>query len=57
MVSPEEKLEPINLVPWTDTPKIFLTSDEILAPDGRRLVDVFGGKRLTLDEFHARVAE
>jgi len=57
MVAPEETLEPLNLVPWIDTPRIFLVSDEFLAPDGRRLVDVFGGRRLTLDEFHARVAE
>lgn len=57
MVGYEEKLEPLNLHPRAGSPRIFVTSKYLAAPDGRRLVDVFGGRVLTLDEFHARVAE
>jgi hypothetical protein len=30
---------------------------EAFAPDGRRLIDVFGGRTLTLDQFQTRVAQ
>ena len=56
MVGERQRLEPQNLAPRADNPRIFLTSISQLSPDGRRLKDVFGGRTLTLDEFTARVA-
>ena len=57
MVGDRQILEPQNLVPRPDNPRIFLAPIDQPAPDGRRLKDVFGGRTLTLDEFNARVAQ
>lgn len=57
LVGAGQRLEPQNLNPRQDNPRIFIASQEQLAPDGRRLPDVFGGRVLTLDEFNARVAQ
>jgi superfamily II DNA/RNA helicase len=57
MVGERQRLEPQNLAPKADNPRIFLAPIDQLAPDGRRLRDVFGGRTLTLDEFNARVAQ
>jgi ATP-dependent DNA helicase RecQ len=57
MVGNRQSLEPQNLAPRSDNPRIFLAPIDQLAPDGRRLKDVFGGRTLTLDEFNARVAQ
>ncbi len=57
MVGDRQKLEPQNLTPRSDNPRIFLAPLDQPAPDGRRLRDVFGGRKLTLDEFNARVAQ
>jgi hypothetical protein len=57
LVGDRQRLEAQNLVPRPDNPRIFLTSIAQLAPDGRRLKDVFGGRTLTFDEFTARVAQ
>jgi superfamily II DNA helicase RecQ len=57
MVGDRQILEPQNLAPRPDNPRIFLAPTGQPAPDGRRLKDVFGGRTLTLDEFNARVAQ
>lgn len=57
MVGDMQTLEPQNLVPRAENPRIFLAPIDQRAPDGRRLKDVFGGRTLTLDEFNARVAQ
>lgn len=57
MVGAGQTLEPQNLAPRADNPRIFLAPLDQPAPDGRRLKDVFGGRTLTLDEFNARVAQ
>lgn len=57
MVGDRRTLEPQNLAPRPDNPRIFLAQIDQPAPDGRRLKDVFGGRMLTLDEFNARVAQ
>ena len=57
MVGAGQRLEEQNLAIRPDTPRIFLTTQDQQAPDGRRLRDVFGGRTITLDEFHARVAQ
>lgn len=57
MVGDRQTLEPQNLAPRADNPRIFLAPLDQPAPDGRRLKDVFGGRTLTLDEFNARVAQ
>jgi len=57
MVGAGQQLEEQNLAIRPDTPRIFLTRQDQQAPDGRRLRDVFGGRTLTIDEFHARVAQ
>ena len=57
MVGEEKTLEPQNLAPRPDNPRIFLARIDQRAPDGRRLKDVFAGRTLTLDEFNARVAQ
>ncbi|RWF55855.1 MAG: DEAD/DEAH box helicase [Mesorhizobium sp.] len=57
LVGAGQTLETQNLNPRQDNPRIFIASQEQLAPDGRRLRDVFGGRVLTLDEFNARVAQ
>lgn len=57
MVGDRQTLEPQNLAPRPDNPRIFLAQINQPAPDGRRLKDVFGGRTLTLDEFNARVAQ
>lgn len=57
MVGEKQMLEPQNLAPRADNPRIFLAPIDQPAPDGRRLKDVFGGRTLTLDEFNARVAQ
>jgi superfamily II DNA/RNA helicase len=57
MIGPGQRLEEQNLAVRPEVPRIFVASLEQAAPDGRRLRDVFGGRTLTLDEFHARVAQ
>lgn len=57
MVGDRQILEPQNLTPRPDNPRIFLAPIDQTAPDGRRLKDVFGGRVLTLEEFNARVAQ
>ena len=57
MVGDRQILEPQNLTPRRDNPRIILAPIEQIAPDGRRLKDVFGGRTLTLDEFNARVSQ
>lgn len=57
MVGDRQILEPQNLAPRPDNPRIFLAPIDQSAPDGRRLKDVFGGRTLTFDEFNARVAQ
>jgi ATP-dependent DNA helicase RecQ len=57
MVSPSQSLTAENLVPRAETPRIYLMDQEASAPNGRRLVDVFGGRTLTLDQFQTRVAQ
>lgn len=57
MVGERQILEPQNLVPRPENPRIFLAPIDQPAPDGRRLKDVFGGRTLTFDEFNARVAQ
>lgn len=57
MVSSTESLAKENLVARPDTPRIFITDRATLAPDGRRLVDVFGGRTLNLEQFQTRVMQ
>jgi superfamily II DNA/RNA helicase len=57
LVGPDQRLEDQNLTTRPETPRIFVAPQDQKAPDGRRLRDVFGGRTLTLDEFHARVAQ
>lgn len=57
MVGHDQRLEEQNLAVRTNSPRILLTAQNQLAPDGRRLREVFGGRTLTLDEFHARVGQ
>jgi hypothetical protein len=57
MVGAGQTLEPQNLSPRHDNPRIFIASQDQLAPDSHRLRDVFGGRVLTLEEFNARVAQ
>ena len=57
MVGPGQDLEEQNLAARSKTPRLFITTQDQKAPNGRRLRDVFGGRTLTLDEFHARVAQ
>jgi hypothetical protein len=57
MVSPQQSLAKENLTPRAETPRIYLTDRNALAPDGRRLVDVFGGRSLTLEQFQTRVMQ
>jgi len=57
LIGPDQRLEAQNLVPRPESPRIFVTPKDQPAPDGRRLRDVFGGRALTLEEFHARVGQ
>lgn len=57
MVGHGQKLEEQNLASRSETPRIFITPNDQMAPDGRLLRDVFGGRTLTLDEFHSRVRQ
>jgi hypothetical protein len=57
MVGDMQALEPQNLVPRAENPRIILAPIDQPAPDGRRLKDVFGGRTLTLDEFNGWVAQ
>ena len=57
MVGNRQNLEPQNLIPRRENPRIFLVPIDQPAPDGRKLRDVFGGRTLTIDEFNARVAQ
>ena len=57
MVSPTQTLARENLVPRADTPRIFMTDRRILSPDGRLLIDVFGGRTLSLEQFQSRVMQ
>jgi len=57
LIGPDQRLEAQNLAPRPESPRIFVTPEDQPAPDGRRLRDVFGGRALTLEEFHARVGQ
>lgn len=57
MVGAGQRLEEQNLAARPESPRIFITTQDQKAADGRRLRDVFGGRTLTLEEFHARVAQ
>ncbi|MBZ9803382.1 protein DpdF [Mesorhizobium sp. ES1-6] len=57
MVGEGQVLEEQNLVTRPKTPRIFITPQDQMAVDGRRLRDVFGGRTLTLDEFFERVIQ
>ena len=57
MVGFNQRLEEQNLAIRSYAPRIFITAQDQKAPDGRCLRDVFGGRTLTLAEFHARVAQ
>ena len=57
MVGDKQTLDPQNLTPRSDNPRMFVAPISQPSPDGRRLCDVFGGRTLTLDEFIARVAQ
>jgi ATP-dependent DNA helicase RecQ len=57
LVGRDQRLEEQNLAVRQETPRIFFTPLDQDAPDGRPLRDVFGGRKLTLDEFHARVSQ
>ena len=57
LVGPGQELEEQNLVARSYSPRLFITAQDQKAPNGRRLRDVFGGRALTLDEFHARVGQ
>jgi ATP-dependent DNA helicase RecQ len=57
LVGHDQRLEEQNLAVRQETPRIFFTPLDQDAPDGRPLRDVFGGRKLTLDEFHARVSQ
>ncbi|MCB2399369.1 protein DpdF [Rhizobium ruizarguesonis] len=56
MVGRNQLLEEQNLAARPESPRIILTPLSQVAPDGRRLRDVFGGRVLTLDEFNERVS-
>ncbi len=49
MLGVGQRLEEQNLGIRPDTPRIFLTTQDQQAPNGRRLRDVFGGRTLTLE--------
>lgn len=57
MVGTGQMLVPQNLTSRPRNPRIFLAPDDQLAPDGRRLKDVFGGRTINFDEFYARVSQ
>ena len=57
LVGFNQRLEEQNLAIRSYSPRIFIAAQDQKAPDGRCLRDVFGGRTLTLDEFHARVAQ
>ena len=57
MVGAGQRVEEQNLAARPESPRIFITTRDQKAADGRRLRDVFGGRTLTLEEFYARVAQ
>jgi len=57
MVGADQRLEAQNLSSRPENPRIFITHRNQEGPDGRRLRDVFGGRVLTFEEFHARVSQ
>lgn len=57
MLSPTQRLARENLVPRVDTPRIFLTDHRVLAPNGSPLIDVFGGRTLSFEQFQSRVMQ
>lgn len=57
LIGEGQVLLPESFVPRAEAPRIFLVPREQLAPDGRRLRDVFGGRTMSLDDFFERVAE
>ena len=57
LVGPGQELEEQNLAVRAESPRLFITTQDQMAPNGRRLRDVFGGRTLTIDEFHARVTQ
>lgn len=57
MLSPTESLARENLVPREGNPRIFITDQRTIAPDGRLLSDVFGGRVLSLEQFQSRVMQ
>lgn len=54
LVGPGQTLGEASLVQHS---RILIVSEAQRAPSGHMLREVFGGRRLTLDEFHAKVAE
>nr|WP_281281943.1 protein DpdF [Rubellimicrobium roseum] len=46
-----------SLAPDPDRARVILAPDGIASPSGHPLREVFGGRILTIDEFHARIAE
>lgn len=57
MIGHEQSLQPQNLTPQSDNPRILLAPRSQLSPDGRKLCDVFGGRTLTFEEFTSRVSQ
>lgn len=57
MVAGHGLLTAQNLAHRAVSPRIFLASNDLVGPDGRRLRDTLGARTLTLEEFFARVAQ
>lgn len=57
LVGPGVELVAANLTPRPGSPRILVTDRGQIAPDGRPLRDVFGGRVLTLEEFQSRLAQ
>jgi superfamily II DNA/RNA helicase len=57
MVGPKQTLSQTSLDAKPGKARFFLVPEEQAAPNGRRLVDIFRGRVLTLDEFNERVAQ
>lgn len=57
LVGADQILEPQNLSPRKDRPRIFIAPESQVAPDGRPLRQVFGGRTLTLAEFNSRLSQ
>ena len=57
LVGADQVLEPQNLTPRNNRPRIFIAPENQIAPDGRPLRQVFGGRTLTLAEFNSRLSQ